>query len=118
MINPKDKGDISLFFLKKKEPPVVSDPVIDVVRDHVAGEAFDDLYDTEMKDDINSNRRRPQTNSEDTVSAKFRKFEDDMDEKLSKMKDSIVNEVGKTFEKCLKKIIDVNANESIVVNTQ
>ena len=117
VIKPKDAGDISLFFQKKKEPPVVSDPVIDVDLDRVVEQPFDDLYDTEMIDDINSNRKRSQTTSADTVSAKFRKFEDDMDEKLSRMRDSIVNEVGKTFESSLKKIIDLNANESFVVDT-
>ena len=130
VIKPKDAGDISLFLQKTealavKEPSeqagkVAFNPAAEVVDhpDHVP-QGSEVVDDTDLID-INQNRKRTKSkhDDDDTVASKIRKFEGDIDEKFSKFKDTIVNEVGVKIEDALKKVVDVNSNETFVANTE
>ena len=131
VIKPKDAGDLSSFLQKTKKPPAVEvvpeqcekvafDHAAEVVldkADHVP-EGLEVVDDTELMEEINQNRKRTKPNPDqddgDSVSFKIRKLEDDIDEKLSKFKDTIVNEVGDKLEDALRRVVDVNSNETFV----
>ena len=135
VIKPKDAGDLSSFLQKTKKTPAVEvvpeqcekvafDHAAEVVldkADHVP-EGLEVVDDTELMEEINQNRKRTKPNPDqddgDSVSFKIRKLEDDIDEKLSKFKDTIVNEVGDKLEDALRRVVHVNSNETFVANNE
>ena len=61
--------------------------------------------------------KRKLPDKDENEGIKFKRVEEDFDEKLRKMKESIVSEVERKFEDALKKVVDVNTEETLQLET-